>query len=152
MLRWKMKLRERIRNRHQSHTETQDLQNPQEKDHQVLAAQEQDAQDSSLNSDQQNQDGQESDDGSQIQPVSEEQDQETGIETEVETQAEETSVSYRTHVQTYGWQDYVKDGETSGTWGSPSDWRASKSNWSIRNIREILSIEPMCRPMAGRIM
>ena len=54
------------------HTETQDLQNPQEKDHQVLA-QEQDAQDSSLNSDQQNQDGQESDDGSQIQPVSEEQ-------------------------------------------------------------------------------
>lgn len=98
------------------HTETQDLQNPQEKDHQVLA-QEQDAQDSSLNSDQQNQDGQESDDGSQIQPVSEEQDQETGIETEVETQAEKTSVSYRTHVQTYGWQDYVKDGETSGTSG-----------------------------------
>ena len=82
------------------HTETQDLQNPQEKDHQV-----------------QNQDGQESDDGSQIQPVSEEQDQETGIETEVETQAEKTSVSYRTHVQTYGWQDYVKDGETSGTSG-----------------------------------
>ena len=98
------------------HTETQDLQNPQEKDHQVLA-QEQDAQDSSLNSDQQNQDGQESDDGSQIQPVSEEQDQETGIETEVETQAEKTSVSYRTHVQTYGWQDYVKDGATSGTSG-----------------------------------
>ena len=88
------------------HTETQDLQNPQEKDHQVLA-QEQDAQDSSLNSDQQNQDGQESDDGSQIQPVSEEQDQKTGIESEVETQAEKTSVSYRTHVQTYGWQNVV---------------------------------------------
>ena len=27
------------------------------------------------------------------------------------------SVSYRTHVQTFGWQDYVKDGEMSGTSG-----------------------------------
>ena len=27
------------------------------------------------------------------------------------------SVEYRTHVQTYGWQDYVKDGDMSGTEG-----------------------------------
>ncbi len=30
---------------------------------------------------------------------------------------QKTSVSYRTHVQTYGWQDYVSDGEMSGTEG-----------------------------------
>ena len=32
-------------------------------------------------------------------------------------QAKATSVSYRTHVQTYGWQGYVKDGVMSGTSG-----------------------------------
>ena len=36
---------------------------------------------------------------------------------EVTTQATATSVSYRTHVQTYGWQNYVKDGAMSGTSG-----------------------------------
>ena len=36
---------------------------------------------------------------------------------EVTTQATATSVSYRTHVQTYGWQGYVKDGAMSGTSG-----------------------------------
>ena len=36
---------------------------------------------------------------------------------EATTQATATSVSYRTHVQTYGWQGYVKDGEMSGTSG-----------------------------------
>ena len=36
---------------------------------------------------------------------------------EVTTQATVTSVSYRTHVQTYGWQNYVKDGAMSGTSG-----------------------------------
>ena len=31
--------------------------------------------------------------------------------------SEEFGVTYRTHVQNIGWQDYVKDGETSGTSG-----------------------------------
>lgn len=31
--------------------------------------------------------------------------------------SEELGVTYRTHVQNIGWQDYVKDGETSGTSG-----------------------------------
>ena len=38
-------------------------------------------------------------------------------EEEVEVQAEKTKVSYRTHVQTYGWQNFVSNGEMSGTEG-----------------------------------
>ena len=38
-------------------------------------------------------------------------------EEEVEVQAEKTKISYRTHVQTYGWQDFVSNGEMSGTEG-----------------------------------
>lgn len=38
-------------------------------------------------------------------------------EEEVEVQAEKTKISYRTHVQTYGWQNFVSNGEMSGTTG-----------------------------------
>lgn len=43
---------------------------------------------------------------------------EAEAEDELETAGEEVPVvEYRTHVQTYGWKDYVKDGEVSGTTG-----------------------------------
>ena len=37
-------------------------------------------------------------------------------------------VSYRTHVQTYGWQDYVKNGEMSGTQGEAKRLEAININ------------------------
>ena len=44
--------------------------------------------------------------------------EDTLAEEELETAADAVpSVEYRTHVQTYGWQDYVKDGDMSGTSG-----------------------------------
>ena len=43
---------------------------------------------------------------------------EAEAEEELEAAGEEVPVvEYRTHVQTYGWKDYVKDGEVSGTTG-----------------------------------
>ena len=43
----------------------------------------------------------------------------TGTETEAETETgeEAPSILYQTHVQSIGWQGYVKDGETAGTEG-----------------------------------
>ncbi len=43
--------------------------------------------------------------------------EETEAEEELLTDPGTPSVYYQTHVQTYGWQDYVKDGEMSGTSG-----------------------------------
>ena len=53
-------------------------------------------------------------------PEDPEEVEEAGPDEELEEAPEEEetpSVSYRTHVQTYGWQKYVKDGAMSGTSG-----------------------------------
>ena len=40
-----------------------------------------------------------------------------GIQIKLNNQAVSGSITYRTHVQTYGWQNWVSNGATSGTEG-----------------------------------
>lgn len=49
--------------------------------------------------------------------ASEDPEMEENAETPVDEDAVMPSISYRTHVQDYGWQDWKKNGETAGTTG-----------------------------------
>ena len=58
------------------------------------------------------------DESEQTEEEQAEEEEESEEEEEEEEEEEKTaSVSYRTHVQTYGWQDWKKDGQMSGTSG-----------------------------------
>lgn len=49
----------------------------------------------------------------------------------------EVNVSYRTHVQTYGWQGYVINGKTSGTNGQAKRLEAIQISISNKNAKEL---------------
>ncbi len=71
----------------------------------------------------------------------------TGV---INTEREQTStnldVSYRTHVQTFGWQDLVSNGERAAQKDSTSVWKPSRSTypattmwvWSIRHMYRLM--------------
>lgn len=42
--------------------------------------------------------------------------------------AYDLGVTYQTHVQTFGWGDWVADGNLSGTTGQSNVWRQSESS------------------------
>lgn len=65
--------------------------------------------------------------------------------------AEECDLSYRVHVQTYGWQDWKTDGGQPEQTENPNVWKRSRSIWKISRMKVALNIVSMCRHMAGRI-
>lgn len=65
--------------------------------------------------------------------------------------ADSTNIMYKTHVQSFGWQNWVLNGTMSGTSGKTK--RLEGINIKLSNAAyagEACSIVPMFRPMAGR--
>lgn len=64
----------------------------------------------------------------------------------------QTNVTYRTHVQSYGWQAWKYNGQMSGTSGQAKRLEVSISVFLTSSTAETSCIQHMYRAMAGREM
>ena len=75
-------------------------------------------------------------------------DEVSGIKAENKNSA--TSIKYQTHIQSIGWQEAKKDGQTSGTIGKGLRMEALKVKLQNKNTEEISNIVHILPRKAGR--